>query len=168
MRLTRWWIICLIWGMVACGEQAPAQPLYPGVTLWGAAPLPDPCTLLTLDEVTAALGGPIQTPLPEHELLDAECSFATEAAPFDQSIVVALTAASPNSASFDQRVRFFQREGAHTLIGLGRPAYGKDGAILTQKAAIIVFVIVANSSQSAEAVQKTARQLTLLVLSRLP
>jgi hypothetical protein len=163
-------VLCLALGIAACSAEAPSQnqPLYQGVTLFGAAPLPNPCALLTLDEVTNALGGPIQAPVPEHELLDAECTFATQAAPFAQSVVIALTATGPNSASFEQRVRFFQREGAQPLADLGQPAYINDGAILTQKTAIILFVIVTNSHQNAQTLQSTARQLTRLVLSRLP
>lgn len=162
--------ILLALALAACGAKAntPAPSASSGLSLMGGATLPDPCSLLTQAEVIAALDAAIKEPFGERELIDAECSYNTQDPALGGSVLIELTAAGPNSASFDQRTHFFATEGARPITELGAPAYAKRGAILTQKADLIVFVIVEQPTQDAPTLFATAQRLTRLVLQRLP
>ncbi|HJZ48094.1 MAG TPA: hypothetical protein VKE41_13040 [Roseiflexaceae bacterium] len=152
-------VVALILLLVSCG--ATPAPLY-------GMDLPEPCTLLTIDEVAAALGEPVKQPQSEHELLDAECSYDALAAQSHRSVLVELTTAGPDSASFEQRAQFFQTEGARQIGSGGGATYAKRGAILTHKPGIILFLIVTDDTRTEEAIFAVAQKLANKVLTRLP
>lgn len=131
-----------------------------------SATLPDPCALLTAAEVRAALDAAPQAPVGEHELLDAECQYDAQGAA-DASVLVELTTAGPDSATFAKRAAFFQTEGAQPIDGVGAAAFAKRGAILTQQPGVILFVILTDSRQDDPTILARAKVLAQLVLARL-
>jgi hypothetical protein len=163
-------IMLLALMLAACGAKSTTQQtaVTANLSFMGARNLPDPCALLTLDEVISALGTPVKEPIQEQELVDAECTYEAQGERTELSLLVELTATGPNSASFEQRAHFFQTEGAAPITGIGAPAYAHHGAILTQKADIILFVIVTDPTRNDPALLSAARNLTLITLERLP
>ncbi|HNP73913.1 MAG TPA: hypothetical protein PLO33_15835 [Kouleothrix sp.] len=136
--------------------------------LGAAGSLPDPCSLLTQAEVDQALGAPPAEPIGEHELIDAECSYEPLAAHTAASVLVELTAVRSDAASFEQRARFFQHEGARAIGGFETAAYGKGGSVLVSKPGIIVFVILTDARRAPQSLGPAAQALAHAVLARLP
>jgi hypothetical protein len=174
----RFMALVLVAGVVAaCGSSAPAATPFNGVTLPpGATPVPTPtplvadaCTLLTTDEVAAALGGPVnpgQEPDPNMQ----SCSF-TGNDPAKNPDPNAVTVSMTNPGDFAAGKSTANGFTVTPVTGIGDDAYYLSTADATQlevsKNGASFEVSIVKPGATIAHLQDAEKQLALLVLGRL-
>lgn len=91
----------------------------------GQAQAANPCTLLTADDVTAAMGGPLVGPNSD----STSCSYSSEATTWDGQDASATLMLAGGRAEYAQSVGFGAKYGTPytTLQGVGDKAYENNG-----------------------------------------